>query len=221
MGQDDQGFIATFFYVVELEAILGSWRPLATTEPGSASNPDTQPSGWPCVVPEPRCRAEAVRDTLFTFPSPGAFHPTLRLACWKWVGDRKPRSLQAWMGAASSCTGTHTHLGKGVSRSTALGSQTNSEALWSDHTGETEARNSPPRGFHSTGRFWYLGHHRLIQLKPSGKSISSLLLSQEGCGQLDRAPSQKPGSNPSSTETTHGRGQHHESLQGTQEALLT
>lgn len=68
-------------------------------------------------------------ETLFTFPSPGGFHPTLWLACWKWVGDRKPRSLQAWVGAASPCTGTHTHLGKGVSRSTALDSQTNSETL--------------------------------------------------------------------------------------------
>lgn len=59
----------------------------------------------------------------------GRFHPALRLACWKWVGDRTPRSPRAWVGAASLSTGTHTHLGKGASVNTALDSQTNSEAL--------------------------------------------------------------------------------------------
>lgn len=55
-----------------------------------------------------------LRETLFTFPSPGGFLPALRLACWKWVGDRRPRSLQAWVGACFRMHGDTHPPGQGT-----------------------------------------------------------------------------------------------------------
>lgn len=138
MEQGDQDFIATLLHI-ELEAIPGSWRPLATTETGSGCDWDARPSGWPCVASEPGCRAEAVGDTLFTFPSLVGSTPRCGLAC-----GRQEAKVSAGLGGGCLPSHGDTHPpGQRSLKEYSFGlPETDSETLRSDHTGETEARNS-------------------------------------------------------------------------------
>lgn len=102
MGQDDQGFIATLLFV-ELEATLGSWRPLATTETGSGCDWDARPSGWPCVEPETGCRAQAVGDTVYI--SISWWVPPHSVAGMLEVGGRQEAKVPAGLGG--SCFPLH------------------------------------------------------------------------------------------------------------------